>query len=69
VLNMWVAVPGDMGGCCWEALLSATLRGKDGGLGFASNGGGGSLVWTGEEWRVDDAGDSFDRLSEALDIS
>jgi hypothetical protein len=49
--------------------LSATLRGNDGGLGFTSNGGGGSLFWAGEEWRVDDAGDSFDRLREASDIS
>jgi hypothetical protein len=48
-LNMRVAVPGDTGGCCWEASSSATLSGNDGGLGFASNGGGGSLFWTGEE--------------------
>jgi hypothetical protein len=43
VLNMQVAVPGDIGGCCWKASLSATLRGKDGRLGFTSKGGGGSL--------------------------
>ena len=40
-----------------------------GGLGFALNGRGGSLFWTGEEWRVDDAGDSFDKLREVSDIS
>jgi hypothetical protein len=66
---MRVVVPEDTRGCCWEALSSATLRGKDGGLGFALNGRGSLLFWTGEEWRVDDAGDSFDRLSEASDIS
>ena len=64
-----MAVPGEMGGCCWEASSSATLRGKDGGLGFALNGGGGSLFWTGEEWQVDDPGDLLDRLREASDIS
>src|SRR5712672_141508 len=28
---MWVAVPGDTGGCCWVASSRAVLRAKDGG--------------------------------------
>ena len=72
MLNTRVAVPGEMGGYWEEASLSATLSGKDGGGGpswagmDAWNGGGGSLL-SGDGARVK-AGDSFDRLRDALDM-
>jgi hypothetical protein len=72
LLNTQVAVPGETGGYQEEALLSATLSGKDGGGGpswagaDAWNGGGGSLL-LGDGARVK-ARDLFDRLRDALDM-
>jgi hypothetical protein len=69
---MRVAVPGETGGYREEALLSATLSGKDGGGGpswvgeDASNGGGSSLS-SGDGAHVE-AGDSFDRLRDVSDM-
>ena len=67
-----MAVPGETRGYCKEALLRATLSGKDGGGWFSwtavdvLNGGGGSLL-LGDGARVE-AGDSFDRLMDVSDM-
>jgi hypothetical protein len=72
LLNTWVVVPGETGGYCEEASLSATLSRKDGGgwsswvAGSASNRGGGSLL-SGDGAHVE-ARDLFDRLRDALDM-
>jgi hypothetical protein len=72
LLNMRVVVPGETGGYREEASLSTMLSRKDGGgwfswvAGSASNGGGGSLL-SGDGAHVE-AGDSFDRLRDALDM-
>ena len=69
---MWVVVLGETGGYCEEALLSATLSGKDRGgspswVGEDVSNGGGSSLLLGDGAHVE-AGDSFDRLRDASDM-
>jgi len=63
VLKIWVAVPGDTGGCRWFASSRAVLRAKDGGSMLWKRGRASSLL----EWVVvGEAGNSFDKLRDPL---
>ncbi len=60
-LKIWVAVPGDTGGCCWFVSLSVVLRTKDRGSMLWKGGGASSVL---ECLSEEGAGDSFDKLRD-----
>ena len=71
MLKIWVAVPGNTEGCCWSALVSVMLRGKDGGSmrvvdDVCVNGGGGSLSMGREQWELADSMEGSLELSEDI---